>query len=224
MELQELKQIWNEYDHKLDKNLQLNMQVLKQLNLDKAKNKLNRLLWFKGMEVAIFLLLAVSLGNFIADNWPTLQFVVSGLILAAILLMWIISVVKQIVIITDLQMGYADAIAPIQKKMEQLKLYILNYTKYSFVLLPLYPVMMLVAGKAFLNVDLFKAQHGLYFISNVVLGLILIPVALWFFKQLSPKNISESVSKNLLVGTGWQHANSAHNFLNEIEKFQQEEE
>jgi hypothetical protein len=222
MELQELKNIWSEYDRKLDRNLQLNMQLLKQLNLDKAKNKLNRLLWFKGIEVALFILLAFCLGNFIANNWHALQFIISGLILASVLIMWIVSVVRQLAIIADLQMGYADAIAPIQKKIEQLKQYIINYTKYSFVLLPLYPVMMLVAGKAFLQVDFFAPQHRLYFLSNVAVGLVLIPVALWFFKLLSAKNISKSVSENLLVGTGWHHANSAHDFLNEIEQFEKE--
>jgi hypothetical protein len=224
MELQELKDIWNEYDRKLDRNLQLNMQLLKQLNLDKAKNKLNRLLWFKGIEIAVFILMAFYLGRFIANNWPALHFIIAGLILASVLVMWIVYVVKQLAIIADLQMGYADAIAPIQKKIEQLKLHIVNYTKYSFVLLPLYPVMLLVAGKAFLHVDFFEPQRRLYFLSNVAVGLVLIPVALWFFKLLSAKNIGESVSKNLLVGTGWHQANSAHNFLNEIEKFEQEDQ
>jgi len=222
MELQEFKDIWSDYDRKLDRNLQLNMQLLKQLNLDKAKNKLNRLLWLKGIEVAVFILMTLCMGSFIANNWPALQFTISGLILAAVLIMWIISVVKQLAIIADLQMGYADAIAPVQKKIERLKLHILNYTKYSFVLLPLYPVMMLVAGKAFLHIDFFASQHRLYFLSNVAIGLVLIPVALWFFKLLSAKNISESVSKNLLVGTGWRQADSAHSFLNEIEKFEKE--
>ena len=50
--------------------------------------------------------------------------------------------------------------------------------------------------------------------------IVLVPVELWFFKLLSAKNISESVSKNLLVGTGWRQADSAHSFLNEIEKFE----
>ncbi|WP_162499778.1 hypothetical protein [Mucilaginibacter terrigena] len=45
---------------------------------------------------------------------------------------------------------------------------------------------------------------------------------MWVFKLLSAKNISESVGKNLLAGTGWRQANSAHNFLNEIEDFEQE--
>jgi hypothetical protein len=222
MELQELKNIWAEYDRKLDRNLHLNMQLLRQMNFDKVKNKLSKLLFFKVIEMIVFGSAVIYLGRFTVNNWSVPQLSVSAIIIGALFIVCFVYNIKQLSIIIQLQMGYNRAIAPIQKKIEQLKLMIVTYVKITLLLFPLYPVLLLLAGKVIFDMDFLDSKHRTYFLSNASVGLVLLILAFWFLRQLSSKNINSTAAKILLTGSGWYQANSAYKFLGEIEKFEQE--
>lgn len=223
MELQELQNIWAEYDRKLDKNLQMNMQLLKQLKFDRAKSKLSKLFYLKMIELLMLIPAILYLGNFAADNWRIPQFSLPATAIGLLFILFLVYVIKQLVIIRQVDMGFDNAVAPIQKKIEQLKLSIVIYVRYILILFPLYPLLLLLAGKMIFNVDFMEPAHKAYFLSNVAFDIILLPLALWLINKLSSKNINSTVAKTLLMGSGWYQANAAYQFLGEIEDFERQE-
>jgi len=223
MELQELKEMWSEYDKKLDKSLQLNMQMLRKMNFDKAGFKLKMLFIYKIAEMTIFMYLISWFSTYAFKYFTTPRFGIPALVIDLFVLLGFVSDLRQISIIIQVQMeNYNDAIAPLQKKLETLKVGIVNHVKYSYFVIPFYPLMMILGGKIFYNVDFFDPQFKNYLVTNVIIGLALIPVVILPFWQLSKKEITPGIVKNFLQCTGWRSINSAKDFLSEIEKFEQE--
>ena len=223
MELEELKTRWNEYDEKLQKNLQLNMILLRKINFDKTRNKLKTFFVFKLIEMIIIMFQFIYLIGFTIDNIKLPQFSTPAVILEIAIVAYFILDVRMFALINDLHIKNSNgALAPLQKKTEKLKLLIVTYVKYSLFLIPFYPILMQLAGKIFLNIDFLSPQFRNYFISNVVVGLLLLPAFIWLFRQLSQKEIKQNWVKSLLSGTGWNQANEIEKFLMEIEDFEQE--
>ena len=221
MELQEFKNIWAEYDRKLDKTLQVNMQLLRQLKLDKIQSKTSGLLILKLVETAMVLVILGWLGDFMVNYYRQPQFIISALVVLVFAVMGLVSDIRQLSIIAQLKLGYDDAIAPLQKKVESLKVVIINYIKYGLLFIPCYPFLLIIAGKLFLHVDFTEETRRAYFLSNVGIGSLLLIPTIWIFIELSRKNI-KPWAKNLLSGSGWHQANAAADFLKEIEAFEKE--
>jgi hypothetical protein len=222
MELEELKNRWNEFDNKLEKSLQLNKQLLKQINLDKAKNKIRTLLIFKLLETGVLSVVVYYLVKFTIYNFTSLQFSVSALILLFFTVMGYISTIRQVSLMIRLKTEDADDITSKQKKLTGLKLLIAGYVKWGLLSIPFFPVWIILIPKIFLNFDMYTNGMNAWWWANIGLGLLLIPFVLWVFNQLSKKNINQFWVKNLLEGSGWGLAADAENFLTEIEKFEQE--
>ena len=67
-ELQELKQIWREYDKKLDRHVELNMQMLKKMNLDKTRSALEKFTKTPTVGLIIGLAVQMSVGIFLFEH------------------------------------------------------------------------------------------------------------------------------------------------------------
>ncbi|HWZ14710.1 MAG TPA: hypothetical protein VNW95_05680 [Mucilaginibacter sp.] len=222
MELEELKTLWSDYDKKLDKNLQLNMLLLRKMNFDKARFKIKSFFVLKIVEMLIMNYTFNYLIGFIVHNSNALRFSIPAIIIELALLWFFILDLKILSIVGKLQLKNNDEpIAPLQKRAARLKLLVITYVKYSLFIIPFYPLLMILIGKIFLKVDFFSPQLSTYFFVNVVVGLCLLPVFIWIYNQLSKGEIKTGLVKNLLSGTGWHQANDVEQFLNEIEKFEQ---
>lgn len=220
MELDDLKNIWTEYDRKLERSLQLNMHLLRKMNMDKVRQSSGKLLAIKLIEAALYGFIMVYMIGFTAKHFSQPQFGIPAVLLVIVMGIAFFSIIKHLEIIYQLR-RYADtAIAPMQKKAETLKLKIVRCVKYTFFAIPAYPLLLLLAGKIFLNVDFTTAKHLTYFLSNVGVALATLPLVIWFYRELSQKEIKKQWVKNLLVGSGWYQAQAAEDFLEEIEKFE----
>lgn len=222
MELEELKNRWNAFDNKLEKSLQLNKHLLKQINLDKAKNKLRILLIFKLLETGVLSLIIYYLVKFTIYNFNSPQFSVSAIILIFFAVMGYISNIRQVSLTILLQTEYAGDITSKQRKLTALKLLIANYVKWGLLSIPFFPVWIILIPKIFLNFNIYTNGMNYWWWANIGLGILFIPFVLWVFNQLSKKNINQFWVKNLLQGSGWGLAADAENFLNEIEEFEKE--
>jgi len=212
-----------EQDKKLDKSLQLNLQLLRQINFDKAAGKTNTIFIFKIMEMIVLLVMEAYLVGFIIKYFPDPAFSISAVISMIFIGAGIISDVRQMTVIIQLGSDNAAAVSAMQKKVEKLKLLIIGYVKWSFISIPFYPVFLILAGKIFLNIDFWAPHHRTYLLVNIVVGVLLLPIFIWLHKQLGKQNIEQVWVKNFLAGSGWNQAVSAQQFLGEIEKFEQGE-
>lgn len=222
MELEELKTLWSDYDKKLDKNLQLNMLLLRKMNFDKARFKIKLFFVLKIVQMLFMNYVFMYLIGFIVHYAASPRFSIPAFVIEIAILLFFILDLRILSIVNKLQLkNNNEAIAPLQKNAAKLKLLVVTYVKYSLFIIPFYPVLMILIGKIFLNVDFFSQRFSTYLIANIVVGLCLSPIFIWIFNQLSKKDIKSGLVKNLLSGTGWYQANDVEQFLNEIEKFEQ---
>lgn len=223
MDLQKLQSMWNEHDKKLDKSLQLNMQLLRKMNFDKARFRIRWLFIIKLFEMVFMMFMFNYLLGFIIKYFAEPGFSIPALIIELAIASYFILDIRMLSIIHHLQLkNNNEAIAPLQKRAETLKYLIAASLKYSLFLIPFYPLLMILIGKIFLNVDFFSSQLKTYLVSNIVVGVLLLPLFVWLFKELSQKEITKEWVKNLLSGSGWHLANDAENFLSEIDQFEKE--
>lgn len=222
MELQEFKNIWADYDRKLDKSLQLNLQILRKVNFDRISSKANTAILFKLAEMGILFFMMGYLFNFTIRYRGIPQFSIPAIVTGLFMMAGFISDIRQIIILVQLRTGFDEPVTLLQKKVEKLKLLIINYVKCSFISLVFYPLLMILAGKIFLNIDFFEPRLRAYLIGNVVVGLALAPLFIYLYVQLSRKNLRQVWVKNFLTGSGWNQAVAAEKFLKEIEEFEQE--
>ena len=209
-------------DEKLNKSLQLNMRLLRQINFSKAGSRLKTLVFYKIAEMAVLLFMMVYLWNFIVQNITLPGFCIPAFIITGFITAGFISDIRQVVLVSQIRTNPDAPVSILQKKTEKLKLLIINYVKASLISIPFYPVFIIVAGKIFLNVDFWMPQHRLYILCNLIVGALLVPLFTWLYKQLSDNNLKQVWINNLLTGSGWNQAVQAQQFLSEIEEFQQE--
>ena len=223
MELHDLQQMWNDHDKKLDKTLRLNMELLRKINFDKARFRIRSLFIIKLVEMVLMMFTFNYLLSFIIKYFTSPQFSLPALIIEAAIILYFITDIRMLATIHHLQLKNNDeAIAPLQKSAATLKLLIARAKGYALFLIPCYPVLMIVIGKIFLNIDFTNAALKGYFISNVVAGALLLPFFIWIFRELNQKEITKNWVKKLLPGSGWYLVNDAVSFLNEIERFEGE--
>ena len=218
MELEELKNIWNDYDKKLDKSLTLNRMFLKKINLDKTESKLNKLVWLRVLEGACFLLVMIFLGRFIASNLSFSAPVISAFVLDIFAIIGLTGNIKQIVLLK--QIDYSGSISSIQKQIETVKIHSFQVFKLMILSTPFYLAYVFVGFKSFFNVDLFSVMSQQDVLINLLATVTMVIPTIWIYRQLSYKHAKYQWVKTFINTFGGEQVASAMVFLKELEEFE----
>lgn len=221
MELDELKQTWNEHARKLDRVLSLNLQGLKTAQLDKTRSALGRFKAFRLFEMLVGILVLIPLGSYIADRISVPTLAIPALIFAASVLVPVIGNIRQLILLG--RISYADPVTTIQRKLEEIKLHYLRSFRLPVLMLPLYMVYVVVGLNLLFGWDILVHGDAAYLWANLVVSLILIAPAVWIFRNLSFKNIGNPVIRALVHGSGGKQMIAALEFLKALQAFEDEE-
>jgi hypothetical protein len=205
MELDELKQIWSQYDKKLTENLRLNEELFKKLNIDKSKREMNTPLNYEIFSIigsAIFLTYILSSTFRFLDE---IKFLVPGLITSLILILGLVFSIHRIKLFSSIDY-YNTSVVELQKKLAQIKQIYLKYKKIELYSSPfLFISGILIVGKSLRNFDLY--EHQFRYITAVVIVLaIMYPILIWIYKNMYEKKLKNS-----------------NDFLQELIRFEKEE-
>jgi hypothetical protein len=222
MELDELKQTWTEHARRLDRLLSLNLQGLKTAQLDKTKSALGRFKTFRLFEIIVGFAVLLWSGSYIADHIAVPTLAIPTLIFAASALAVVIGNIRQLVLLG--QISYADPVATIQKKLEEMKLHFLRTIRLMAFMLPLYMVYVVVGLNLFFGMDVLAQSNPAYLWANLLVSLIFIAPAVWIFRNLSFKNIGNPVIRALVEGSGGKQMIAALEFLKALRAFEDEEQ
>lgn len=205
MELDELKQIWSQYDRKLNENLKLNEDLLRNMNLDRTKQELQKPFIYELISVAIILLIIVFVAGFSIRLIKEIQFSLTGfgsVLLGIIYLIFSIMKANRFAKIDY----YNSSIVKLQKDLLQLKTFILRLRKIEVILLPFLIILILpILFKAVHNINVFENIVPLIIKVCIILG-ISYPVGLWINKNLYDRKLRD-----------------VEMFLKEIDHFEKEE-
>ena len=214
IDIENLQNTWSEHEEKLQKSINMNLELLKRVNVKSARSKMTSLIWIRALTLAFYQVVMWYFVYYSVIRWPMVQFVIAGLLLVV----WsgIISygAIKQLKLI--LEIDYAGPVTIVQKQLQKVKIAIVHFLRMALMILPFHMVFIIVINDILFNVDIIKVADPLWMISQT---LVLIIPTVWIYTNLSPENVNKKWVNWLLKGNGSQ-INEAQNFIKEIEKFE----
>lgn len=219
MKIQDVENTWTGYNRKLDSGINLNAEALHRMQFGKARSTLLKLLVRRIIESAVFVLLIVLLLKFILANYPVVEYVVAGLVLAVFAIIGLVGGLRQILLIRKLD--YSTPVTAFQAEMEKLKAYSLQTLKLLFLSVPFYFAYLIIGFKSLFGMDVFLAAEPKWLVANLCLSIVLVPVSIWFVGRLDYRSGSNWV-KRLIRDNGGREIHASLDFLSELEKFRSE--
>ena len=221
MEDQELKSIWAAYDKKLEEarilNLQswaLNLRCFEELQTHKVKSKLRGLAGFKGVVIILgiaYVLFLCMLVYFV--RWKNIYFSVSIGMIAFITAVTLVTYIKHIVIIR--QINYSNSITDTQEKLSYLQSSMVNIVRIAWLQLPCWSTF-------FWSSKWIVYSSLSFWLIPFPITLFLIWLAIWLYRNVSLKNMDRAWFKILLGSPEWTSIQKAMAFMKEIEVFKQD--
>lgn len=218
MEIGELKKMLAAYDTKLDEKLSLNVASLKSINLDKSEKSTQSIFKYRVIEIVIFSLLALFMGNYIATNWNQTHLAMSGILVGVFTLIALSGSIGQVALLQ--QIDFAKPIVDIRKKIELVNTHGLLFIKLMFLSTPIWWSYVVVGSDYLFNIDLYNNMDSDFVLKYLMVNSLLIIPMIWFLNKLTYKNLNVKwVRKTIgfFVGT---KTMKALDFLKDIEEFE----
>jgi hypothetical protein len=221
MELDELKEKWEEYDRKLEVNLRLNRRLLRDSYTARARFALWRLAGMLALGSIPILAVIVALGRFIAANWDAPRFVAPAMVLDIMAIAALATLIAQIVL--ALGMDYSQPIAVLQKRLEILRKLRIRYVQAIFLTMTLtWDPIFIVVMKAALGVDVYRTFDTAWLVGNVAVGFAILAVGYWLARHFGPRFTSTAFGRQLLRDLAGYNLNAASRFLGTLEEFERD--
>ena len=186
MELDELKQKWTEYDNKLNESLKFNENLLRKMNLDKSREKIQKPIILEIINIGIQFPVVIFLSYSIIHLFDKPEFSITGFIALMILLYSVISSVIKIKVFTNIDY-YNSPITMLQKQLTILKLKFLNYQKVILISLPVLVASIVpIVFYSFAGINVYEKLYVFFIVVTIylVFGYF---VAFWVNRSLDRK-------------------------------------
>lgn len=221
MDLDQLKEKWVEYDRKLETNLRVNRQLLSEMQLNRTRSALQRLIVGLALEAVISLAGVVALGSFLYEHIALARFALPAAALDVLAIALLAALIRQITL--ALQVDYSKPIAAIQKQLEALRILRIRYVQGIFLVATLaWTPLLIVALKGFFGWDAYLLFGAPFLIANLLVGLAVIPLALWGSKKFGSQMGRSSIIQRLMYDLTGVNLNAAFGFLATLSQFEEE--
>lgn len=225
MEQEEIQKMWQEFDKKLDKSIQLNINQLEKINLDKTQSQLRKFLRTPLYGLAIGLVLQVFLVGFMVNHMTVVAFIAPAILISCFVLLQIIFSIYQASTIVNL--SYDTPIIAIQKVLARLSIKRIRYllvTRFAYPLL--WVPVLAICSKAFFDLNLYLHLEQWWILLMISIGLLFFIFGIWLSKEYGAQNIKSkwlnklmaNIAKNDITG---KNLIVAISFLNTIENFEE---
>ncbi|GEM_PF-4294686 len=195
MELDEMKQAWQQMTGRLDALQASNVKLRTDMQKDKVARSMRRtslLIWFEAIVNGAGLLL---LGTFVARQ-DALRFTMAALILYPAAIAIFASSVAQLTMLAKLD--YGDEVLAIQKKLESLRMLRLRTVQMELLFsLLLWVPLAIVLMRAMFGTDLYSLGTS-WLLADIALGTVAIPV-LWLLARCFGSAFNRSAFGRFLV-------------------------
>ena len=221
LDLDEMKKQWAEHDRKLDQSIRLNRQLLSTTKLNGARSAMQRMAAFLGLEAAVQLAVVIALGSFIYEHIAMVRFALPAAALEVFAIAILVAMIRQIAV--GLQIDYDEPIAVIQKQLEDLRVLRIRYIQGIFLAATLaWTPLMIVALEGFWELDAYRLFGTAFMVSNLLVGLAIIPLAFWLSKRFSDRMGRSPFIQRLMKDLAGYNLNAAAGFLTTLSQFEDE--
>jgi hypothetical protein len=221
LELDDLRKIWLADDAVLETRLHLSAPRLLHAAVDRGRTALRRLAQWLAIEVAAGAGVALWLGSFLGDHTAEPRFAVPAIALMLANLAATIAAVRQLVALRALD--YGRPVLEIQKRLDLLRLERLRAVQLALLAGPLlWTPLLIVALRALWGVDAYAVLPGTYLLANLLLGLAIIPIAVWLARRYAGRLEGSHRLRRLMHDLAGHNLKVATAALQDLARFEQE--
>jgi hypothetical protein len=227
MELDDLKTMWQSNDVKLEKSLKLNEQTVELIQTQKLVSKLAPLYRQRLVECILHSVAILLLLLFLYKNISELPYAVSAIALLIFYATTFINALKQIRLIK--KMDFNTDLATTQSSLMILQTHAISYAKMAVLFIPTflaYPTILTKVIKdlnitALAEFDIITKSNGSWWMAQMVTFIVLIPLGIWFYRQVTYKNMDKTWVKNFIQKSSGKRVTKALMFLKELQGLRQ---
>ncbi len=199
MELDVLKEAWTSHNKILDKNLKLNENLLKRINLNHAKKEMNKPLVMELLNT-IFLFAVTTYVLILSFKMLDLSsFSIPGFISVGFAIGFLTMGFIRIKRMLDLDYGNSTVVT-LQKKLAETRVLVLKFRKLEYLMLPFYGITVApILLKGLLDQDIYNLLQHTYMQVIVSIGIVVIvALTIWsnkFFYDRKMKHAEQSLAE-----------------------------
>jgi len=211
MEELAIKQLWHEYDIKLEKSLQLNYKIIREMQTQKAENNITS---FRRNQVfgviggIIWILILVFL---VVNTLHNIYFVISVGLIAVFNIFAVAAYIRHLAMLD--QVNITDSVTSAQQKLAAIQNSLNNVGRILVLQTPLYCTF-------WYNQQLVDHGGAMFWLINLTIVAFFVAISVYLFKTLTYKNIHRKWVRKFIESFGGKKLIKAMEFLNEIEEYQ----
>jgi hypothetical protein len=190
MQLEELKNLWQNFDNSIENKIEVNHQLLKEVSFKRIKRLLSGLKREQLFELIITLIFLPLLYQITFNSIQNTPLMICGTVL---ILMMLATIIYNIYVLFQVySIHYEDAILESQQKLERLKVLEIKETNLLIVLIPLVYLCILIMANAFFNFKIAAPAvlfWGLQGVGTLVITLIIV----YFLKRFPNQSLQKAI-------------------------------
>jgi hypothetical protein len=189
MQLEELQRQWQQLDQKLERSLALETELVRQLVVQPARRRVNRLAIGPAIDVALLCAGLVIVGLFLAGHWPDWRLVFPALVLMGCMAALLINNIRQLQIVAELD--WSGPVGAIQTALNQVQVEKIRQFKWIILLSPMVWFCGFVVGVHWLlewlsggRANIIDKLHPGWVAGNYVFGILFVPAGYFAARAL----------------------------------------
>lgn len=223
MELEELKAAWLTNNTILEKSLKMNQHNLELIQTQKVVSSLSPLYRHRILEIILHSIVIMLILIFLFQNITEYPYAASAVALLIMYGILTANAVLQIKLLTLID--FSQNLASLQETLVRLQTHIVNYSRLHVLFIPVYLAYPVVLTKIikdfdltlFNSFDIIKQSNGAWWTVQIIVALVFIPLGIWFYKQITFKNIHKTWVKNYITKMTGRRITKSLEFLKEIQ-------
>jgi hypothetical protein len=161
-------------------------------------------------------------------NFSDFRYAGSAILLIAFYLVAFISCLKQVSTIRG--MDYSNDIVSIQSSLVMLQSNTINHARLMVLCIPTFLAYPPVVSKiitdfnihAFAEFDIIAKSNGSWRTAQLVSSIVLIPLCLWFYKQITYKNMHKKMVRDFIEKSSGKRVAKSMQFVKEMQALKQD--
>lgn len=221
MDLEDLKQRWQEQDRKLDEILNLNTRLLQLPVLNRAHTALRWLSLGLWIELALTFGAVFLLGSFLADHFAEPRFLAPALLLDLAAILLLAAGIRQLAALGAID--YSAPIVAIQQRLESLRAERIRATQWTLLASPLlWTPFLIVAFRGLFGLDAYAIFPGDWLFGNLLFGILVIPLAVGISRRYADRMARSPRVQRLMRTLAGHSLAAATGFLDSLAEFAKE--
>lgn len=196
MDIDAMKDLWQESNRRLEASTRLNTLLVQQSNLRRVDTSLRRLGRSIVYELAANLAGIFLLGWFAADHVSEPRFLIPAILLGVYAIALAAANVRQLAELGKLD--YDEPVVAVAEQLQRLRVARVRSTIWTLLFAPLmWLPLLIVAGRGFFGADIYAETSSAWLAANVLFGLAVIPVAIFIAQRFGARLRRMSVMRRL---------------------------